>query len=131
MYFNISFFHFFYPIHLSYQSFPLIQVRTLVLEEKKILIYDKTWCCFYIFQVICLDVRMFDHITHKSLHLFASSFDWGTRENHGNVLSLVKIRIWVGWHIYSEILVSSQSWGPIQQTHKQRLLHYIYWFSLS
>ena len=33
-------------------------------------------------------------ITQEPLDRFASKFDWGTRENHGNVLSLV-LR-WVG-----------------------------------
>ena len=28
-------------------------------------------------------------ITHEPFDLFASNFDWGTRENHGNVLGLV------------------------------------------
>ena len=28
-------------------------------------------------------------ITHESLDWFASNFDWETRENHGNVVSLV------------------------------------------
>ena len=28
-------------------------------------------------------------ITHEPLYQFVSSFDWGTKENHGNVLRLV------------------------------------------
>ena len=28
-------------------------------------------------------------ITHEPLNRFVSNLDWGTRENHGNVLSLV------------------------------------------
>ena len=35
-------------------------------------------------------------ITHEPLDRFVSNFDWGTRENHGNVLSLV-LRLKVEW----------------------------------
>ena len=36
---------------------------------------------------VCLFVCLI--ITHEPLDQFVSNFDWGTRENHGNVLNLV------------------------------------------
>ena len=45
----------------------------------------------YIKLFLCLSVRQFGWpiITHEPLYRLASNFDWGTRENHGNVLNLV------------------------------------------
>ena len=40
----------------------------------------------YIYKVL---ISVCPIITHESLNQFASNFDWGTRENHGNILSLV------------------------------------------
>ena len=47
---------------------------------------------------VCLFVFLI--IIHKPLDWFASNFDWGTRENHGNVLSMV-LRFWIEWVHFS------------------------------
>ena len=48
----------------------------------------------YVYMVIisvCLSASLFVFpiITQGPLNRFASNFDWGTRETHGNIISLV------------------------------------------
>ena len=46
-------------------------------------------------------------LTHKPLDRFASNFDWGNQENHGNLLRLVK-----NSNLSGSIHIYKQSWVP-------------------
>ena len=67
--------------------------RLLYQVHRKLSKYIKLWSLFVCLFFYC------PIITQEPLHRFASNFDWGTGEPHGNVpsLVLVVITIWVGW----------------------------------
>ena len=49
-------------------------------------------------------------ISHEPLNRFASNFDWRTRENHGNVPSLL-LKVQVEWVDFYRVKFR-QSWVP-------------------
>jgi len=63
----------------------------------------------YIIYKVLISVYLFVFpiITQKPLDRFASNFDWGTRESHENVLSLV-LRFEVDWVDFNSVNLVSR-----------------------
>ena len=81
--------------HLNYIIF--FKCAFLLFRDFLIFFFS-TWIIIIFMYKVVISVCLFvcPIITHEPVDRFASNFDWGTRENHDNVLSLVEILSWVG-----------------------------------